>query len=142
MKSLKNGLIISFLLLSVAVSAQGDGRQRIDAAKIGMITNRLNLTTEQAPQFWAVYNEYNGRKHDLNKHVRQLNNAPGRQNFNDTDVISDLKEINATKQKLADLDDEYLNRFLKVISPAQVKELYKTEQDFNKILLQRMKQRQ
>lgn len=142
MKSLKSWLFISLVLVAGTASAQGDGRQRIDAAKIGMITNRLNLTTEQAPQFWAVYNEYNGRKHDLNKHVRQLNNAPGRQNFNDTDVISDLKEINATKQKLADLDNEYLNKFLKVISPPQLAELYKTEQDFNKILLQRMKQRQ
>lgn len=121
-------------------SAQSGGRQQIEAARIGMITNRLNLTTEQAPQFWAVYNEYNSRKYDLKKQIRQLNNTPGRQNVAESDVLTDLKEINAAKQKLADLDDEYLNRFLKVISPTQVAELYKTEQDFNKILLNRLRQ--
>ncbi|MBC8151667.1 MAG: hypothetical protein H7Z72_02020 [Bacteroidetes bacterium] len=140
MKSLTKWLFISFIMLAGTASAQGNGRQKIESAKIALITNRLNLTPEQAPQFWAVYNEYNGRKHDLNRHVRQLNNAPGRQNIADSDVLLDLKEINATKQKLADLDNEYLNKFLKVISPTQVAELYKTEQDFNKILLQRMKQ--
>lgn len=141
MKLITNGLFISLLLIGGVVLAQGDGRQKIEAAKIGMITNRLNLTPDQATAFWPIYNEYNARKQDLNKHVRQLNNAPGRQSFTDSDVLSDLKEINATKQKLADLDDEYLNKFLKVISPAQVAELYKTEQDFNKILLQRMRQK-
>ncbi len=142
MNSLTNWLLISLVLLAGMASAQGDGRQKIEAAKIAMITNRLNLSPEQAQQFWPVYNEYNARKVDLNKHVRQLNNSPNRQSFTDSDVISDLKEINATKQKLADLDDEYLNKFLKVISPAQVAELYKTEQVFNKMLLQRMNQRQ
>ncbi len=141
MKHLRSRLFVGFLLLMAGVaSAQTDGRQKIQTAKIAMITNRLNLSPEQAQQFWPVYNEYNARKQELNKHVRELNNTPGRQNFTDSDVLSDLKEINATKQKLADLDNEYLNRFLKVISAGQVAELYKTEQDFNKILLNRLKQ--
>ena len=141
MKSLRLKLFAGLLLLMTgAASAQSGGRQQIEAAKIGMITNRLNLTPEQAPQFWAVYNEYDNRKHDLKKQIRQLNNTPGRQNLAESDVLTDLKEINATKQKLADLDNEYLNRFLKVISPTQVSELYKTEQDFNKILLNRLRQ--
>ncbi len=141
MKFLSSKLFIGlFFLMTGIASAQTDGRQQIEAAKIGLITNRLNLTTAQAPQFWAIYNEYNGRKQDLKKQIRQLNNTPGRQNLAESDVLSDLKEINATKQKLADLDNEYLDRFLKVISPAQVAELYKTEQDFNKILLNRLRQ--
>lgn len=140
MKFVNKWLIISLVLATGAASAQNDGRQKIQAAKVAMITNRLNLTPDQAQQFWPVYNEYNARKQDLNKRVRQLNNSPGRQSLTDSDVLSDLKEINATKQKLTDLDNEYLDRFLKVISPAQVAELYKTEQDFNKILLNRLKQ--
>lgn len=111
---------------------------KIESAKIGMITNRLNLTTDQAPQFWAVYNEYNAKKQELNRRVRQLNNGPSRSNLNNDQLVNGLREVNATKQKLADLDDEYLSRFLKVISPAQLAELYKTEQEFNKMLLQQL----
>jgi Spy/CpxP family protein refolding chaperone len=134
------GLALGLLLTVHMASAQNDpgGRQKIESAKIGLITNRLNLTTDQAPQFWAVYNEYNAKKQELNRRIRQLNNEPSRASMNDNQLVNGLREVNATKQKLADLDQEYMTRFLKVISPAQLTELYKTEQMFNKMLLNRL----
>lgn len=138
MKKILSGILfVSFLTLSVVRAQDGGGREKIESAKIAMITNRLNLTTDQAQVFWPVYNEYNGRKQDLTRKMRQLNNESLRPN-NDN-VVDDLKEYNGIKQKLADLDDEYLNKFLKVISPTQLAELYKTEQMFNKMLLNRLK---
>lgn len=131
-------IVLTLAVYSVKAQDDPNGRQRIEAAKIGMITNRLNLTTDQAPQFWAVYNEYNGKKQELNRRVRQLNNEPSRSNLNNDQLLNGLREVNATKQKLADLDDEYMGRFLKVISPAQLAELYKTEQVFNRMLLQQL----
>ncbi len=132
--------LVVLVLVAHAAGAQNDpnGRQKIESAKIGMITNRLNLTTDQAPQFWAIYNEYNGKKQELNRRVRQLNNEPSRTVLNDDQLLNGLREVNATRQKLADLDEEYMSRFLKVISPAQLAELYKTEQVFNKMLLQQL----
>lgn len=134
------GWLIVLTLTARAAGAQEDpsGRQKIESLKIGMITNRLNLTTDQAPQFWAIYNEYNGKKQELNRRVRQLNNEPPRNDLNNDQLVNGLREVNATRQKLADLDDEYLSRFLKIISPAQLAELYKTEQNFNKMLLQQL----
>ncbi len=134
------GWLIALVLTVHVASAQNNpnGREKIESAKIGMITNRLNLTTDQAPQFWAVYNEYNAKKQELNRRVRQLNNEPSRNNLTDNQLRDGLREVNATKQKLADLDKDYMDRFLKVISPAQLAELYKTEQMFNKMLLNRL----
>lgn len=136
------GWLVGLIFMTHVATAQneGSGRQKIEAAKIGMITNRLNLTTDQAPQFWAVYNEYNAKKQELNRRVRQLNNGTARNNLNDEQVVNGLREVNATKQKLADLDNEYMGRFLKVITPAQLAELNKTEQEFNRMLLNRLKQ--
>lgn len=134
------GWLMALVMTTHISQAQNDlnGRQKIEAAKIGMITNRLNLTTDQAPQFWAVYNEYNAKKQELNRRIRQLSNEPGRTNLNENQLVNGLREINATKQKLADLDEEYMSRFLKVISPAQLTELYKTEQTFNRMLINRL----
>jgi Spy/CpxP family protein refolding chaperone len=136
------GWLVSLMFMAQVASAQndGNGRQKIEAAKIGMITNRLNLTTDQAPQFWAVYNEYNAKKQELNRRVRDLNNAPSRSGANDEQLVNGLREVNATKQKLADLDEEYMGRFLKVITAQQLTELYKTEQVFNKMLLNKLNQ--
>lgn len=134
------GWLIALVLTVHVANAQNNpnGREKIESAKIGMITNRLNLTTDQAPQFWAVYNEYNAKKQELNRRIRQLNNEPSRNNLTDNQLRDGLREVNATKQKLADLDKDYMDRFLKVISPAQLAELYKTEQMFNKMLLNRL----
>lgn len=133
------GWFVTLVFLAHNAGAQNDGRQRIEAAKIAMITNRLNLTTEQASQFWPVYNEYNGKKQELNRRIRQLNQESG-PNAPNNQLLNGLREVNATKQKIADLDNEYLDRFLKVITPAQLKELYQTERDFNRRLLERLQQ--
>lgn len=136
-------LVLALLLLTTVslgqVMAQSD-IQKIESQKIGYITNRLNLTTEQAPQFWAIYNEYNGKKKDLNRRIRQLIGGQARQN--DSDVLNKLKEVNSSKHKLGELDDEYMPRFLKVISPTQLQELYKTERDFNRMLLEKLNSNQ
>ncbi len=137
-------LLLALLLLTTVslgqVLAQSD-IQKIESQKIGYITNRLNLTTEQAPQFWAIYNEYNGKKKDLNRRIRQLIGGQARPG-QDADVLNKLKEVNGTKQRLGDLDDEYMPRFLKVISPQQLQELYKTERDFNRMLLEKLNSNQ
>jgi hypothetical protein len=136
--------IVAFLLLSALTLgrtyAQQNDSQKIESAKIGYITNRLNLTTEQAPKFWAVYNEYNGKKKELNRKIRQLIGENSRQNpgANEKEVLSNLRELNNDRQSLGDLDEQYMPRFLKVISAVQLQELYKAERNFNKMLLDKL----
>jgi Spy/CpxP family protein refolding chaperone len=145
--NITTGLATMLLLLTLLTGAawaqdgeQTPARQRIEAAKIGLITNRLNLTPEQAQPFWAIYNEYNARKVELNKRMRQLGNQSVRGNLAEADVTANLREMNTTRQKLADLDEEYQNKFLKVISARQVIELYNTEREFNRILLNKLRE--
>ena len=140
MKSTWITWLIALILTAPVAWAQDGGRQKIESAKIGMITNRLNLTPDQASQFWPVYNEYNGKKQELNRRVRQLRDEPARSSLSDDQLKNGLREANATKQKIADLDDEYMDRFLKVVTPKQLNELYQTERDFNKILLNQLNQ--
>lgn len=135
--------ILLLTTLSLTDSRAQNGSQKIESAKIGYITNRLNLTTEQAPQFWAVYNDYNGKKKELNRKIRQLTGENSRQGAaNDAAVLSNLKEINAARHALGELDDQYMSRFLKVISPSQLQELYKAERNFNRMLLEKLNSNQ
>ena len=136
-------VLIAFLLLTTVslgrALAQNDN-QKIESAKIGYITNRLNLTTEQAPQFWAIYNDYNGKKKELNRRIRQLTGENSRQGAaaDDKAALSNLRELTTSRHKIGDLDDEYMPRFLKVISPNQLQELYKAERSFNRQLLEKL----
>lgn len=133
------GFCLVWLLLSAGETlAQGGGRQKIESAKIGLITNRLNLTADQAPSFWAIYNEYDDKRSDIRRKIRQINSAAG-QNITDENALSNIKEVNELKQQLANLDDEYSKKFLKVISPKQLQELYNTERMFNKMLIDQIR---
>jgi Spy/CpxP family protein refolding chaperone len=143
MKKIIFGIIALCLMTTLTVSAQ-DGeaaREKIETAKIGFITNRLNLTSEQAPKFWPVYNEYNTKKQDIRKSLRQFRSKSAASAATDEKLLSDMKQMIDLRQKEVDLEKEYMSKFMKVIKPRQLAELYNTEQDFRKELLKMLQER-
>jgi Spy/CpxP family protein refolding chaperone len=154
---MKNSIItFLFALCSLQSIAQNDkpkeqennsreqrntAREQITSAKIGLITTRLNLTTEQAPQFWAIYNEYSDKKFTIRQDLRKTRVTNTSLTSTDAQVQESLNQMLAIRQKEVDLEKEYMNKFLKTISPRQLAELYKTEQDFTKLLLERLEYR-
>ena len=138
-------MLLFTLFSTAAVYAQrpsGEEMQKIQDAKIAIITNRLNLSPEQATGFWPVYNEYSQKRKDIHRAQRKIINDKKAEGKTDDQVLNNLKEVQELKQKELDLEKEYQNRFLKVISASQVIELYKAERTFNDMLIQRLKQRQ
>jgi Spy/CpxP family protein refolding chaperone len=139
-------LMLLFALLTTASAwaqrPSGDEMQRIQDAKIAIITNRLNLTPEQATGFWPVYNEYSQKRRDIHRSQRKIINDKKAEGKTDEQVLNNLKDVQDLKQQELDLEKEYQNRFLKVISASQIIELYKAERTFNDMLIQRLKQRQ
>ena len=140
-------LILLFTLLSTVMAwaqrpSGGEEMQRIQDAKIAIITNRLNLTPEQSTGFWPVYNEYSQKRREIHRAQRKIINEKKAEGKTDEQVLNNLKEVQDLKQKDLDLEKEYQTRFLKVISASQVVELYKAERTFNDMLIQRLKQRQ
>jgi Spy/CpxP family protein refolding chaperone len=134
-------IIAALFAANVGFSQDGTVRERIETAKIGFITNRLNLTSEQAPKFWPVYNEYSGKKQDIQKSLRKLKSENATLTATDNELLDDMKEMINLKQKEVDLEKEYMNKFLKVLNPRQLAELYKTEQDFRRELLKTLQDR-
>jgi len=137
-------MLLFTLFSTAAVYAQrpsGEEMQKIQDAKIAIITNRLNLSPEQATGFWPVYNEYSQKRKDIHRAQRKIINDKKAEGKTDDQVLNNLKEVQELKQKELDLEKEYQNRFLKVISASQVIELYKAERTFNDMLIQRLKQR-
>lgn len=112
--------------------------KKIQDAKVAIITNRLSLTPEQSKGFWPVYNEFSQKKREMNRSMRQIIKGKGA-TASDDQAMNSLKEVQDLKQKQLELEKEYQGRFLTVISPKQLTELYSAERDFNEMLLQRLK---
>ncbi len=131
-------------MLSMAQNRQGGGGgrlQKIHSAKIGMITERLNLTPEQAPQFWAVYNEYENKKIDLKKSIRRTMEDATSLSSTDDKIVNAQKQVISLRRKEIDLEDEYMAKILKTITPRQFSELKRTEANFNKMLIEKLNEK-
>ena len=139
----KAALLVVVLSVSFMAKAQdefpnGRGNERIKAAKVGLITNRLNLTEEQAKTFWVAYDEFDKKRNEIRKNIRQMTAESRNITTSDDKILADIKEIMSLKQKEVDLEKEYLSKFLKTINIRQVSELYKTEQLFNQMLVKKL----
>jgi hypothetical protein len=126
---------------STSLKAQDDlpkGKEKIRAAKVGLITNRLNLTEDQAKTFWIVYEEFDKKRSEIRKNIREMTAESRNITTSDDKILSDLKEVLSLKQKEVDLERDYLPKFLKTINVRQLSELYKTEQLFNQMLVKKL----
>ena len=145
MKKLKNRLLIFLLLFSTAVIAQErkPAKERVDAMKIGFLTNRLNLSPEEAKTFWPVYNMYADELEKLRRSRRE-NIEDVRENFDSMSDAALEKSVDNEilfRQSEMDILKKYRPQFKKILPIKKVAKLYKAEEDFKRKLLEMIQER-
>lgn len=138
MNEMKNLIIlIALIFICSLASAQEPARKKlIEEAKTELITKRIKLTEAQAEKFWPVYNEYTDKKLELRRTVRSLKRDGFTIVSTDEEILKSLDKLLDYKQKEVDLEKDYKTKLLKVISARQLAELYITEQEFIKRLVE------
>ncbi len=118
-------LLVFIVFLSTIANAQDKqpprGGGRMEALKIAFITNKLNLTTEEAQKFWPIYNKYTAEI----KQVYQNRTA-------------DEVELEA---KVVEIRKNYKTQFLKVLSEEKVNQFFKADKEFNTMAQREMMER-
>ncbi|MFK7900347.1 MAG: hypothetical protein AB8B61_06285 [Cyclobacteriaceae bacterium] len=137
----KTTTILLLAILPTMMWAQGpkhrnlkESREKIETAKIGFLTSKLNLTSEQAQVFWPVYNEYSKKRFDLKKTMMQQGVKKAGDEKTEKDWSQKLELISKLRRQELDLEDKYKDEFLKVLSPKQVVKLFKAEKEFLSVL--------
>lgn len=143
-------LAIAISVFSViALQAQGPygnrgDKEKIEAMKVGFITGELNLTTEEAQQFWPVYNQLEAERKKLDKAERDLRMKLKE----DLDNLTD-KELEATitgefdiDQQEVELERKYFEELKKVLPLRKVGMLYKAEKEFKWKILKELHKKQ
>ncbi len=134
--------IVIVITYTCAWSQPGQPMERIHAAKMAYITDRLRLSEEQAGNFVPLYNEYDNEiratRHNYFSKYGGVNPA-------ESDDATALQAIDDNLDYQADVIDikrKYNERFLKIITPQQLADLNRSEREFKQILVQRLKQHQ
>ncbi len=131
--------ILMITMLGVGVFAQNSrAKEKIESARIGLITERLGLTPDQAERFWPLYHEYRMQNIDAGKQYRMLRADIGPKQASDDESRRMVELELELKQRRLDLEKEYSKKILEVISTQQVVSLRKAERDFRGILLRRL----
>jgi hypothetical protein len=110
-------------------------KEKINAARVAYITERLGLTPEEAEKFWPVYREFVQKRQDLRKQYREQKKSGANEQ---TLIDLDLK----IKQQELDLEKDYSGRLQKVVSAQKLITLRQAEGDFRRMLIRQIQQRQ
>ena len=102
---------------------QAQNGNRLEALKIAYITNKLNLSPEEAQKFWPIYNQYS-----LELKVARLK------------AINNKSSEIELDENLLNIRKKYSVEFTKAISPGKVNDFFRAERDFN-ALVQKEQQR-
>ena len=147
---MKNIIILLFTALSIASFAQQEempkmgpqAQEKIKAAHIAFITERLGLTPAEAEKFWPVYREFSMKRNDLRHQFNQRKNHPDPNKpveQNEKEMVEYGLQL---KQQELDLEKEYSGKLMNVISPQKVMQLRTAEEDFRRLVIKQIQQRQ
>lgn len=116
---------------------------KIEARKIALITQRLELTPEQATKFWPIYQELSQKQKDIRRdfQLQRRNFDPKTASDEEMKKMIDLGL--KVKERQLGLEREYSERMRQVITNRQMVNLRRAEEEFRQRLLERIqKQRQ
>jgi len=145
---IRNFILLIVLLFASNLSFSQDcprykeNREKIESEKVAFITDKLDLTIKEAQEFWPIYNEYQKKREDLFIEKRKLhkNLTKNIETLSDQEIIEALNKVNELKSKEVKLEKEYTDKYLKVLPPKKVITLHKTEMEFKRTLLHKLKE--
>ena len=109
--------------------------KRLELIKENYISRRLNLTFDQAKQFWPVYRQYVQDQTAIRIAKQQeLNRSSG----SDPNSPSRVLEL---ETELVNVRKQYLEQFMRILPPEKVNELYKAEREFNDEMVRTLSER-
>jgi len=137
-------LLLIFFSLSSLLHAQAR-RENIDALHTSYITEKLNLTTDEAKKFWPVYDLYRSSKDELKKQRRdnadQVKKAGGIDNMSEADVQKIIASESDIKTRELELEKQYVAKFEQVLPIRKVAKFYIAEEEFKLYLLKQLANR-
>ena len=122
---------------TTALAQERQSKERVEAAKIAFLTDKMELTSEQAQKFWPLYNEYESKRRELIKSYRSgyKQNAD---ELTEQEAKARIDMMFTTREKELALEQEYAAKYARIISNKQLVKLYRGERDFTKMLLKRL----
>ncbi len=140
---LKNILIIVLAMIYTSSFAQSDEKKRnnrkeIEAKKVAFITEKLDLSPDEAQKFWPVYNTYHS---ELKSLIKKRKSAKKGEDVTEQEAKSLISEKIKTDKKKVELLEVMINDLEGFLTMKKINKLFIAEHDFKKEVLDRFRKR-
>ncbi|MBB2149391.1 hypothetical protein [Pedobacter gandavensis] len=143
---MKNIVVVALLfMLPFLASAQKTGERsaEIEALRISYLTQKLDLSEDEAKIFWPIYNEFQKEQSALRKERAQnmisFRKITEIDNLSDTEVQSLIvNELNFKQRDLA-IEKKYYYKLKSSLPIKTVGKYYRAQETFKRELLSRYK---
>lgn len=133
-------LFIPFLVMSQTRGGFDRGQQ-IEQYKISYLTEKLDLSSEEAKIFWPIYNEWQKEQRALRKLRAQkmisFRKIDEIENLSDTEVQNLIVNEIALKQRELNIEKKYYNKLKSSLPIKIVGKYYRAQETFKRELLNR-----
>lgn len=141
-KSIYSLLILIFF--SQMAFAQGQGsfdKEKLKDARIAFITDRLDLSSQQAEKFWPIFNKYSESREANLRKMASLNPRKEEGEISDSQAKTMITErFKLQRQMVAD-EEKFVQEVSSVISYSQILQLNGIARDFTRMIYQRHRRR-
>jgi Glu-tRNA(Gln) amidotransferase subunit E-like FAD-binding protein len=142
---MKKTLVIIALIFSVTLFAQRPGKEKIKAFKTAFITEKLDLSQTEAQKFWPIYNEFEKKLENLRQRERTEINEKiknkGLENLSEAEANKLINTAISIKEDELAYHKALINNLRGVLPPQKILKLKRTEEQFKRMLLERLKNR-
>lgn len=128
-------IILILLTFSLAAFGQRGGQQydkeKLEAARVAFITNRLELKPSQAEKFWPLFNQFQEDRSKLMEEMSAINRSASTES--DDDKAKDLiKKRFDIQDKMLQRERRFMDEVQQAISPSQAVKLGSINREFTR----------
>jgi hypothetical protein len=141
MKNIWIAILLVFIPAMLKAQDRGSRSEEIESYKIAYLTQKLDLSAEEAKVFWPIYNDWQKElralRSDRTKNVISFRNTDEIESLSDSEIHSLItNEINY-KQRNLNIEKKYYNRLKSSLPLKVVGKYYRAQETFKKELLNR-----
>ena len=143
-------IIINTLIILIAVinsqaqkSSHAEKLEKYRSEKVAFLTSKLDLNSNEAQKFWPVYNQLEKEKWEIQKSRRAIEEKirDAEASLSEAEIIKLTRNFAGSMQKEADIMIKYNEKFLKLLPPQKVLNLYQAENEFRVFMIKKFRDR-
>ncbi len=112
---------------------RGYDKEKLEAARVAFVTNRINLTPSQAEKFWPLYNQHMEERSGYMREMSGINRQAG-EDISDSQAEKLLEQRFQIQEKMMQSEKTFTKKITEVISPVQALQLSNVNRDFTRQL--------